>query len=348
MNRQKRITLKDFARVTGVSVSAISRILNDKATYCSEQKRQEVLDLAKEWNYKPNIGYRIMTGMPTNITAIIFSQERVTYSECNLRLLVELIEHLEERGYATYSTVMTPDEEKNFEKFLELERKGCRSFVLVGQPVGFEGIVSYIKAHNYCYIGMNMTYHNNPDLLQKTCEKSFFLDETAAIFSYLEILRLRDKNNYRLLMPKAYFESRLLPRLSKQGEIQTMRQRLVDIPSCEFTGSDGFDARYDHAWAAAREESQKDANIQGVICITDYHALGAAHYFHDIGRKVGEEVLVCGMFNTVAARFSLLPIITSHYDLHNLASQMLDHLFLPQPVQESVSPEIIIQGRMKK
>ncbi len=123
MEKQKRITLKDFAYETGISISAISRILNGKETYCSPQKRQEVLDLAEKWNYKLNIGYRIMTGMSTNITAIIFSQERGTYSECNLRLLVELIKCLEKKGYAVYSTVMTEDKDLNYEKFLELNAK---------------------------------------------------------------------------------------------------------------------------------------------------------------------------------------------------------------------------------
>ena len=132
MSVQRRRTLKDFSRECGISVSAVSRILNGKSTYCSEETREKVLSLAEAWNYKPNIGYRIITGMPTNITAIIFSQNRTTYLETNLRIFIELLNTLSAQEYAVYSTVMTKNSEDNYQKYLELERKGCRSFVFIG------------------------------------------------------------------------------------------------------------------------------------------------------------------------------------------------------------------------
>lgn len=346
METKKRITLKDFARETGITTSAISRILNGKETYCSPQKRQEILDLADKWNYKPNIGYRIMTGMSTDITAIIFSQERVTYSECNLRLLVELINRLEEKGYATYSTVMTVDKTRNCEKFLELERKGCRSFIFIGQPVGNEAMLACIQKNSYDYIGMNLSHHISTDPPRKEYDKCFNLNETDAILEYLRIFRENGIENYRLLMPESYFKHRFEPHVN-HAELESFRRKLVETPSCEFSSSDGFDARYDNAYSAMSREYLQDPDIRGVICITDYHALGAAHFFHDAGRKVGQDVLVCGMFNTAAARFSLLPIYTANFDMKETASQMLDHLFSPDPIQVAIKPEIIIHRRSR-
>lgn len=336
MEKRSRITLKDFARAAGVSTSAVSRILNNKETYCSEQKRLEILDLAKKWNYKPNIGYRIMTGMPTNITAIIFSQKRVSYNEHNLRFLVELIGKLEERGYATYSTVMTEDKSRNYEKLLELERKGCRSFIFIGQPVGSDELLVHIKKHGYCHIALSSSNESQGKL--------FSINETSAIFEYLKIFREKGIGNFRFLMPKPYFTGRIKPHVGAP-ELSCFRKNMVYIPSYEFSDSDGFDERYENAYAAARNEYRKDPGLRGIICITDYHALGAARFFHDAGHKVGEDVLVCGMFNTVAARFSLLPIITSNFDMKETAARMLEHLFSPDPVHITLKPEIITHRR---
>lgn len=343
MKKQKQITLKDFASETGISISAISRILNGKETYCSPQKRQEVLALAEKWNYKSNIGYRIMTGMSTNITAIIFSQERVTYSESNLRLLVELIKGLEGKGYAVYSTVMTEDGKLNYEKFLELDRKGCRSYIFIGNTVGKVEMLEYILKNSYNYIGMNFSYNIKQKPRLKEIAKSINLDQANAIQEYLKIFRKKKIENFRLLMPKRYFEHNVECSI-KNSERMPFRKKFVDTPSCEFTSSDGFDIRYENAYSAMRQEYRNDPDIRGVICITDFHALGAARFFHDIGRKVGDDVLICGMFDTVAARFSPLPIITSKFDMQKTASLMLDHLFTPEPVQIMIRPEIMMQS----
>ncbi len=339
MEKRNKITLKDFAKATGVSTSAVSRVLNNKETYCSQQKQQEILDLAREWNYKPNIGYRIMTGMATDITAIIFSQKRITYIEHNLRLLLELISKLEERGYATYSAVMTPDKEKNYEKLLELERKGCRSFIFIGQPVGDDELQSYLQRHSYCHVSISTGYLIG--------DKQFSYSEEHAILEYLQIFREKGIGNFRLLMPESYFERRLKS-LLETSLCEHLEKKLVDIPSSEFSDSDGFDDRYDNAYAAVQRAYRSDPELRGVICITDYHALGAAHFLHDAGHKVGEEVLVCGMYNTVAARFSLLPIISSYFDMSETASQILDHLFTRKSIQFTIKPKIVTHRRTGK
>ena len=239
---------------------------------------------------------------------------------------------------------MTEDKERNCKKFFDLERKGCRSFIFIGQPIGNKEMMTYIKKHEYDYIGMNVSYQVHVSSLPEECDKSFNLNEENAFFEYLKIFQKQNIGNYRILMPDPYFNNRFSPFLP-DADRELFRKNWVDTPSCEFSDSDGFEERYQNAYSAMRREYQKDPDIRGVICITDYHALGAAHFFHDAGRKVGEDVLVCGMFNTSAARFSLLPIITSGFDIKQTASQMLNHLFAPEPVHVIVNPKIIIPRR---
>lgn len=51
---QQRVRLKDIARETGLSIAAVSLILNRKPVRVSEEKRALVLDLAERLHYVPN------------------------------------------------------------------------------------------------------------------------------------------------------------------------------------------------------------------------------------------------------------------------------------------------------
>ena len=48
------MTIKEFAALAGVSVSTVSKIMNNKDSSISEETRERVLNLAKEYHYKPH------------------------------------------------------------------------------------------------------------------------------------------------------------------------------------------------------------------------------------------------------------------------------------------------------
>lgn len=53
MARKRHISLKDLANELGVSVSTVSRALNDSYEI-SPEMRERVKALAEQWNYRPN------------------------------------------------------------------------------------------------------------------------------------------------------------------------------------------------------------------------------------------------------------------------------------------------------
>lgn len=69
--RKRPPGIKDIAQILGVSVATVSRALRD--TYdVSEQTRQQVLEVAKQLNYKPNINAAALSsGNTRNIAVII-------------------------------------------------------------------------------------------------------------------------------------------------------------------------------------------------------------------------------------------------------------------------------------
>lgn len=64
------MTIKEIAKIAGVSVSTVSKIMNNKDTSISSETREHVLKIAKEYNYKAyssvinsNIGKTLCIGV---------------------------------------------------------------------------------------------------------------------------------------------------------------------------------------------------------------------------------------------------------------------------------------------
>src|SRR5260370_15681516 len=69
----KIVTMRDIARLAGVSQSTVSRILNGTpvAIQISDKTRERVLAAAKEYGFRPNPMARALRGAPTMLLGAI-------------------------------------------------------------------------------------------------------------------------------------------------------------------------------------------------------------------------------------------------------------------------------------
>ena len=84
-------TLKDVARETGLTVSTVSKILNNRG-YISEEARKNVYDAMKKLNYQPNEVARSLSKKSSNTIGVIVPHIRHPY-------FAELISCLESYAY---------------------------------------------------------------------------------------------------------------------------------------------------------------------------------------------------------------------------------------------------------
>ena len=73
--RKKSTSIRDIARLAGVSLYTASAAMNNK-TDISEKTKKMVLSLAKEHNYVPNIAARSLRSRKTNNIGIIIPEWR--------------------------------------------------------------------------------------------------------------------------------------------------------------------------------------------------------------------------------------------------------------------------------
>lgn len=99
-------TLKDVAKETGLTVSTISRVLNNRG-YISDETRQNVYSAMKKLNYHPNEVARSLSKQSTNTIGVIVPHIRHPY-------FAELISNLESHAYNhKYKILLFNSKEKN-------------------------------------------------------------------------------------------------------------------------------------------------------------------------------------------------------------------------------------------
>lgn len=127
-------TLKDVARETGLTVSTVSRVLNNRG-YISDETRQKVYDAMKKLNYRPNEVARSLSKQTTNTIGVIVPHIRHPY-------FAELISNLENQAYQhQHKILLFNSQEKNEKEWEYLEM--CSSnrvagIILCSGTVGVE------------------------------------------------------------------------------------------------------------------------------------------------------------------------------------------------------------------
>lgn len=98
-------TLKDVARETGLTVTTVSRVLNNRG-YISDETRKKVNEAMKKLNYQPNEVARSLTKKSTNTIGVIVPHIRHPY-------FAELISNLESQSYKQgYKIILCNSQEK--------------------------------------------------------------------------------------------------------------------------------------------------------------------------------------------------------------------------------------------
>lgn len=81
------VTIKDIARQAGMSVSAVSLVLNNRPCRISEAKKQEIREIAARLQYQPNQMARSLVTKETKMLALILPDiENIFFSSLAKRI----------------------------------------------------------------------------------------------------------------------------------------------------------------------------------------------------------------------------------------------------------------------
>ncbi len=327
------MTIKDIARLSGVGVTTVSRVLNHHPDV-SEETRRRVLAVVAEQGFQPNTNARHLKQQTSASIAIIVK------GTMNM-LFAELMERCQQllQDAGQNAAVYYLDEDANevvYAVQLCRERKPLGILFLGGDLEFFQAEFGHITVP--CVLLTNSARELDfPNLSSLTTD-----DEEAAyrVVRYLADQGHRDigllggnwsctQISYRRVLGcQRAFDELSLPFDARRCE------------PCRYSFSDAYDT--------TKRLLGRCPELTALFCVSDVMALGAIRAIHDLGRRVPRDISVVGYDGIPLSRFSVPRLTTVRQDTQQLARQGVDlllrNLQRPRPPVHEVAPFQLIAG----
>ena len=305
------MTIKDIARLSGVGVATVSRVLNDHPDV-SQETRRKVLAVVEEQGFQPNNNAKHLKQQSSASVAVIVK------GTMNM-LFADLVERCQQllQDAGQDAAVYYLDEDANEVAYaLQLcrERKPLGILFLGGDLGFFQTQFAHITVP--CVLFTNSARNLPfPNLSSVTTD-----DEQAA---YQVIHYLAGQGHRHIGVLGGNWSRTQISYRRVQG-----CQRAFDDLSLPFDVQRCEPCRYSFADAydTTKRLLKRCPELTALFCISDVMDIGAIRAIHDLGRRVPEDVSVVGYDGIPLSQFSTPRLTTVRQDTLRMAEQGVDLL----------------------
>lgn len=287
------VTIKDVARISGVSISTVSRVINDSKPV-SSGIREKVFKVIEDTGYVPNPVARSLVMKKSQLLGVIVPGSKYPVGD-----LVNAIEEIA-RIYQ-YDTVLCNtycDSEKE-EEFVNLLRsKQAAGIIIVTEKIN-EEMDKRLKKY-----GVPTVYYTlgTPKIENINCVD---VDRVEAMMTLLEKTQ---KDDGKIIY--------LRPDKDKDNLKENCRQAILEeavkekkLPASKFKviyGANDIDPTY----KLIEKTLKKDKTIKSIISANDESTLGVIYYLQDNGKSIPDDYKISQIYDTKIAKL-IRPGITS-------------------------------------
>lgn len=329
------VTIKDIARVAGVSHSTVSRALNNHPAI-SDATRDRIIELAQQMGYVPNAA---ALGLKTNRTralgVIVRQIDDPFWSE-----VMEGVDNvLHPEGYSLFIASTHNEKQREKEVVQAMVRRGVDGVILLS-PEFREEQCQILNSYD-----LPMVMVNNDGAGE--CQHIIYNDDVYG--ARLITKHLIDLGHTRL----AYLGKR-------QGGSNI--NRLAGFCAEMRAAGLSVDKRYIYHTSAGnplggREGAEYLLSLEeipsGIVCYNDFLAVGVYNYLLENGLRIPQDISVTGFDNISIAAYLSPPLTTLHQYKFELgqgaARMMLEVLSNRQRIQREppISKKISIKGTLE-
>ena len=290
------MTIKEVARLAGVSPAAVSRYLNGGPL--SKDKKERVARAIEETGYRPNLMAKTMrTGRVRQIGIIV---PRI-YSESVNLLMEGITEELLAMDYLTVLGYSDTNRDRELQYLDTMQNNRVAGIILMATTLtdikksSLENCSVPLVITGQNFDGLHCVYHDDFNAMRELTE--LFIRKGGKKFVYIGA-------------PEADLAAGLARR---EGAQEALRRAGFDaqqmpVRIANFNSQDGY--------AAMLELLEKYPDLDSVVCATDVIAHGAMKALREKGRRVPEDVRIAGIGNNWADLVSQPELTTvQHYGL---------------------------------
>lgn len=300
------VTIKDVAELAGVSISTVSRVVNNSKPV-SPAVRRRVLDAIEELDYKPNQVARSLVTKKSNLIGIVLTDIGNHYIARMVRGMEE-VSRMYNYDIILSSSYGNPNREIELLKLLK--GKQVEGIVFISENFD-ENVLATIEEINIPFIYLNKYYesHSLPSVAIDNFQAAYKMTEYLQELGHKKILYISDNNN----------QENSIGKLKTGGYRKALEEKGLKNYILAVNGikvDDGYNI------GNPVMELIKEKGITAVFCNQDEIAIGLINYCYDNNIRVPEDISIAGFGDTRLAsvyRPSLTTVRESYYDIGAVA-----------------------------
>lgn len=319
-----KLTIKEIAKIAGVSPSAVSIVLNNK-TGVSEETRKKVSEIVERLQYIPNQNSRRLLFNKSNNIAVLFKKnasplEHLFYSELNSVILHEC-ESL------NYNLIFT-------------------SVSVEGKNVILPGVIrSYDVDGVILYGDVDIQIINalkKFDLPFVIVDSHYIIDDTLNVYADYMVAAYTAASHLLELGHKsiAYIGNSTQSHFSAQtfsGYKKAIEECKLAIPMhwIQFTADDE-----ETAYSCMTNILSSDMYPTAVFCAADIYAIGAVKCIRDKGFTIPQDISVIGIDDIILSKYIAPPLTTVKIDKVEMGKIAMELL-----VKQMEDPSLVLENK---
>ncbi len=274
------MTIKDIAERCGVSVSTVSRVLNDHPDV-SKTVRDRVLKVIDEVHYVPNSSARdLVKTQSDDVGLVVRGAGNPFFTE-----VIPVIEQAIERAGYTLLTHQINTEDDELRAGAELVRsKKLKGLILLGGC--FDYSEEQIKVLDVPFVCC--TYGNSFGKLRDIQYSSVTIDDMNEARKAVELLIGQGHRKIAILLDSICDSS--ISELRYLGYCQALKAAGIELDDDLVQETGAFNM--EDAYRSMKELLQRRDDFTALFVIADSMALAAMRAIHDVGKQVPKDISV--------------------------------------------------------
>jgi LacI family transcriptional regulator len=333
----KKITIRDVAHKTGLSITTVSRAL-DGYSDVAEATRTRIVNAAKKMGYTPNRAARQLRRQRAETIGYIIPTHTVGFADPFFsEFIAGLGDEISSQNYDLLVTTASPASEEEYAQYNRWVQSGKVDGVIVNRVRLQDWRLQYLARNKVPHVSM-----------ERSLDPIEFVGiETDVARGMMELVtHLKDHGHKRIAYIggdaqlkieqdrfQAYLAGLSAARLSPLPELTTQ---------ADLTSEGGY--------RSAIQLLSLAKPPTAIVCINDLTAIGAMHACHDRNLKVGREIAVAGFDGIADTAHTQPPLTTLNQPVYDIARQLVRMLLalihnelLPEK-QIKVKPNLLIRA----
>lgn len=292
------MTIKDIARLSGVGVSTVSRVLNDRPDV-SEESRRRVLQVIAEYNYLPNNSARSLVRTKSDAVGLVVRGVQNPFYTGIIRAIERDLDAAD--CTMVMRQIGSCEDEIKCGAMMEREKR-LQGIIFLGGRSDYSPADTALLNVPFVCCSYTNTYGT---LDPKKYSSVSIADEQEA---YRAVMDLAQKGHRRIAALSTDPRDWSIAQLRCSGYVRALHDLGPSLEDGEIIRADDF--TIESAYRAVTERLKRPADFTAIFAISDDMAIGAMRALRESGRSIPEDCSIIAIDGLTVSEY-IYPMLTT-------------------------------------